>query len=261
MNVIKVYGGLGNQFFQYALGRMQMENGITVKFNIDWFNNPKNNHRPFILDKFNTKLQYSHFLPQRDIREEGKVDLTKVNLTKINGANFYGYWQNPKYFESILPILKKEFKLKPEYWDTQSYVEKEDIQESESVSIHIRRGDFIGKVNILSMQYYLGAQSIFDSIVPPQQFEYFIFSDDPEWCKQNFGSSFNYIYEDCWRDFELMRLCKHNIIANSTFSWWVAMLNDNLDKVVIAPKQWRLTQEAQDNMNINFLQPEGWLLL
>ena len=256
MNVIKVYGGLGNQFFQYALGRAQIANGIHVKFNFDWYKNSTNSYRPFVLDKFHTYLRSCKFLNQRNIYE-GKI--RNIDPTKVDCANFYGYWQDPTYFESILSILKEEFKLKPECWDAQSWVEREEILENESVSLHVRHGDFIGKVNILPIQYYIDALKYTKGNV-------YIFSDDYEWCKTNFpngafGRSFNYVGEDCWRDFELMRLCKYNIIANSTFSWWAAMLNDNPDKVVIAPKQWRLTQQAQDNMSNKFLRPNGWLIL
>jgi hypothetical protein len=260
VNVIKVYGGLGNQFFQYALGRAQIANGRTVVFNLDWFKNPKNAHRSYVLNRFNTKVTTGPFLKQQNVRE--KLPGYYHNLSVIDNVNIQGYWQNPKYFENILPILKEEFKLVDGYLPDEFYRWREIILSfPNSISIHVRRGDFIGKVNILPFEYYMQADRIICS--HEENTHCFVFSDDIEWCKGRFigAGDLDLIHINEYLDFELMRLCKHNIIANSTFSWWAATLNDNPKKVVVAPKQWRLTQEAQDNMSPEFLRPDGWVIL
>lgn len=260
MNVVKVCGGLGNQLFQYAFGRAQMENGLDVGFNINWYGRSKNTNRPYILDKFNIKVKMSDFLPQKNILE--KYVKYNPNMTNVTSFNFHGYWQDPRYFKHILPILKEEFKLKKEFY-TKEFLEWKEIilNESASISIHVRRGDFKDKINILTKDYYRWA--IYNTIESSSNI--FVFSDDIDWCIKNFiddtGWECQFIHLNEYLDFELMRLCKHNIIANSTFSWWAAMLNDNPNKIVVAPKEWRLTEEQQNEMCLEFLHPEGWLIL
>lgn len=256
MNVVKVYGGLGNQLFQYAFGRTQMENGLDVGFNINWYNRNKNVNRPYVLDKFNTNVKTSDFLPQKDVLE--KNIKYNPNLTNITSFNFYGYWQDPRYFSHIFSTLRTELKLKEEFYTIEFLRWKEIITNWEdSVSVHIRRGDFLGKVNILSLNYYISALQFCGEIS-----KVFIFSDDINWCKMHFKNVRNhFVHLNEYLDFELMKICKHNIIANSTFSWWAATLNDNPNKIVIAPRQWRLTEESQKEMSSYFLHPEGWIIL
>ncbi len=269
MNVVKVYGGLGNQLFQYAFGRAQMENGLDVGFNINWYLRKNNGElRPYILDKFNTKVKLNGFEAQKNILE--KYVKYNPNMTNVTSFNFHGYWQDPRYFKHILPILKEEIKVREElYLNKYLSLKEQIINTPNSISVHIRHGDFKGKVNILSLTYYHKAIGLIYNQcgLPDAEKNIFVFSDDILWCKHNFmQSSFakNVVLSDVekvYQDFELMRLCKHNIIANSTFSWWAAMLNDNSDKIVIAPKQWRLTEEQQNEMSAEFLHPEGWIIL
>ncbi len=259
MNVIKVYGGLGNQLFQYAFGRAQMEKGIDVGFNINWYQRNLHTNRTYILDKFNTKVKISNFILQRNILE--KYVKYNPNLVNVTSFNFYGYWQNPRYFRHILSILNEEFKLKKEFYTIDFLKWQKIISDSDSIAIHIRRGDFVGKVNILTKDYY--EEAIYNII--NSHSDIFVFSDDIDWCIQNFekavGDSCQFVHLNDYLDFELMKICKHNIIANSTFSWWAAMLNDNPDKIVVAPKQWRLTEQSQKEMNSEFLHPEGWIII
>lgn len=255
MNVVKLYGGLGNQLFQYAFGRAQMENGLDVGFNKNWFSRNGNGQtRPYVLDKFNTKLiKESPFLSQKNLFEK-KIKYNP-NLTSITSFNFYGYWQDPRYFAHMLPILKEEIRVREEFYTPEFLKLREIILNANSISIHIRRGDFIGKVNLLSLDYYLNALEEVNGRV-------FVFSDDTEWVKRNwFKENFPCVHLNEYLDFELMRLCKHNIIANSTFSWWAAMLNNNTGKIVVAPKQWRLAEEQQKEMSLEFLHPKGWVIL
>lgn len=258
MNVVKVYGGLGNQLFQYAFGRAQMENGLDVGFNINWFNRSKNANRPYVLDKFNTKVKTSDYLPQKNILE--KRVKYNPNLTDVTSFNFHGYWQDPRYFENILSTLKQEIAVREEFYTLEFLKLREIILNESIIAIHVRRGDFVGKVNVLTREYY--DEAIACAINSYSDF--FIFSDDINWCIRNFDTYYTkdrFIHLNEYLDFELMKLCKHNIIANSTFSWWAAILNDNPNKIVVAPKEWRLTEESQKEMSSEFLHPEGWIII
>jgi hypothetical protein len=114
-----------------------------------------------------------------------------------------------------------------------------DLLSLDTCSIHVRRGDYLALQNhhpIQSIEYY---QNAIDIIGNDKHF--LIFSDDIKWCEENFGGLTNKTYITGNQDYEdlyLMSMCRNNIIANSTFSWWGAWLNKNEDKKVIAPKQW-----------------------
>lgn len=265
MNVIKLYGGLGNQLFQYALGQSQKDNGINVCYENTWYTKPENHYRPYCLDKFNTKVQLGLFKSnQKTLNEVSLNYMNDILFTKVDNCNFYGYWQHPRYFTSILSTLKKEFQVKKEFY-TKEYKElKEKITNTNSISLHVRRGDYV-QINghhLLPLEYY---DKAFVKILEQTgiNVKVFIFSDDLSWCKQNLGINDNLIYVDQpeYLSFDLMRLCKHNIIANSTFSWWSAYLNDNPDKIVVSPDQWRLTKEGQSIVSKDILKPEGWQII
>ena len=157
-----------------------------------------------------------------------------------------GYWQSEKYFASIAPLLRAEFspalKLDTFNHDLQSRMQREN-----SVAVHVRRGDYSSAAayqsffGVLPMEYYEKAIAHMQREVKNPVF--YFFSDDAAWCKQNF-SKHNGSFIDhnqgvnAFKDLVLMAKCRHNIIANSTFSWWGAWLNDHQDKKVIAPEQW-----------------------
>jgi hypothetical protein len=156
-----------------------------------------------------------------------------------------GYWQSEKYFAEISTIIVREFALKdPPYQEDQKLAEK--IQGTESVSIHFRRGDYTTQagralfVN-LDMDYYLNSiRAITEKTENPH---FFVFSDDPDWVEENFHVQYPMTIVDhnrsrAWEDLRLMSMCKHNIIANSSFSWWGAWLNRNPEKLVFAPSRW-----------------------
>jgi hypothetical protein len=89
----------------------------------------------------------------------------------------------------------------------------------------------------------------------------YVFSDDIPWCRANFPKNFIFVDIIDYLAFDLMRVCKHHIIANSTFSWWAAYLNDNPDKVVISPKKWRKDLNDPSTCDPMFINPTGWILL
>ena len=242
MNVIKVMGGLGNQLFQYAFGVAQRENGILVKYETSFYDISKKQKWPrhYLLDKFNTYVRSCLFLSEFKTICESRVGFN-LNLLKSDRYNFDGYWQYLEYYTAILPILQKELTLKPEFY-TPAYIAFRDvIENSNSIAIHIRRGDYLVQTwGILPVRYYFEALSILGDL---ENKRYFIFSDDIEWCESIFTENYfdtmiTFVDIEDYLSFELMRLCKHQIIASSTFSWWAAFLNNNPDKTVVAPDKW-----------------------
>jgi hypothetical protein len=250
MNIIHLCGGLGNQLFQYAFGRVQSEFGIHVHYNIDWFAR-QDVQRHYILDRFNIDVPIGS-APGKRIRESG-FDLS---LLQKDGFNFHGYWQYPAYYDCILPILRKEFRVKEGYYTAQFIKLREEITASDSIAVHVRRGDYLQLLDfpVLSMKYYSNALKKVSGQV-------YVFSDDIEWCRRHFeGVKFIHLTE--YLDFELMRLCKHNIISRSSFSWWAAHLNSNPSKIVVVPKQQiecKARQRAKNRAQEVF-DPKEWVI-
>ena len=163
-----------------------------------------------------------------------------------------GYWQNEKYFKDIREEIIRDFSLKGDISnEAKEYLG--DIKNSQSVSLHVRRGDYVQNVNTNSvhgtcdLDYYKKAIKYIEHNV--QDSSFYIFSDDMTWCKEHFNFLKNKIFVDdtksAFDDMELMKNCKNNIIANSTFSWWGAWLNENEEKIIITPKKWFLDDELE----------------
>lgn len=283
MIVVKVFGGLGNQMFQYAFGKkLSVSKNIPLKLDIDWFKeNKTSTKREFLLSKLNTHFELTS---PTDLKNYFGPSLIKRLIRKINkylpyrlrtiiyekkftydkkkekiSKNTYlaGYWQSEKYFSSISNILRLEFALKsPLSVRATQYLDA--ISCCNSVSIHIRHGDYlINKSHeICSIEYYDKAISfIYKNVVDPH---FFIFSDDIAWIKNNFSKINNSTIIELGVDTEeliLMKSCKHNIIANSTFSWWGAWLNTYKDKIVIAPRKWFI----DECMKTDDLIPDTWI--
>jgi hypothetical protein len=145
-----------------------------------------------------------------------------------------GYYQTEKYLD--YDLIHSLFKIDR---DTEKYLHQKYnlITLKETVSVHVRRGNYVTKTNrhpLCSLEYYKKAMSMFSDVT------FIVFSDDIQWCKENFKDG-NFIFvedEQDYVDLWFMSLCNHNIIANSTFSWWGAYLNNNKHKTVIAPSTW-----------------------
>jgi hypothetical protein len=181
-------------------------------------------------------------------------------------GNIYleGYWQSEKYFVAIRDILLREFAFKYEQ-DAKSRDITKQIQKTESVSLHIRRGDYVhdpltNQVHgLCSLEYYQKAVSYITQKIPNCHF--YIFSDDHSWVSENFKLDYPFTlvdHNDASRNYEdlrLMSLCRHNIIANSSFSWWGAWLNTNHEKIVCAPKKWF----NEPTLDTKDLIPESWV--
>jgi hypothetical protein len=277
MIIVRLSGGLGNQMFQYAFGKaLSLKNSCKIVLDISSYNkkNKLNTQRFYQLEHFPkindiiiknsiiSKIVYLFYkIFQKKIVEDDFYKYNEINA-KIKNGYFIGFWQNHNYFSKYKKEISLDFdfdhgaKLK-----TQPLSEK--IINSNSVSIHIRRGDYIHNDQAknyhgnIQIGYYTNAiKSIADKIKDPV---YYIFSDDIDWVKNNLNiESSYYVSNKGYSDIEemyLMTICKHNIIANSTFSWWGAYLNKNPDKIVIAPKKWL----NNDNYNTSGVIPDNWI--
>lgn len=297
MIIIKIASGLGNQLFQYAFAKsLTQKTDIEIKIDTSCFDLPKNTitPRPFLLDKFKISLQIADRNDFKKIGVPYPADRTfKENIRRVvfklkeffrtkrnrkiiinHNLNFNesmfnipdnsyvsGAWTNENYFNNIRTIIGEEFSPKFDLGSKSKELMSE-IQNSNSISVHIRRGDYLRythKFKILSEDYYNGAVKLIKEKVKNPMF--FIFSDDINYVKENyskiFGSNSVYVSGQNIPDYEelyLMNNCKHNIIANSTFSWWGAWLNHNNNKIVIAPKQYR-----QDDKEMSDFIPKSWI--
>jgi hypothetical protein len=274
MIIVKLQGGLGNQMFQYALYKKLSIIGKCVKIDLQDYEKLKM-HNGYELEKvFNIKASIANTEEVNTLKDSNKSIYNKFrrklfgvkksnfveeyfkyydNLWEMDDVYLDGYWQSAKYFQDIREHIVNDFKV-----DLSNDIKNNEtidiMNKSNSVSIHFRRGDYISnpeaaKVHggITTIQYYKNAiEKISKSIDNPK---FFVFSDDIEWVVNNFNIPDSKIIdwnigEDSYKDLILMSMCKHNIMANSSFSWWGAWLNSNEDKVVIIPNKWANGFEA-----------------
>jgi len=269
MIITRIIGGLGNQMFQYAIAKaIAKKRADEFKLDISFY--PKQTLRKYELNQFNIeeniandyeiiklagnentwfkikrKLGLNPKRPKSYFEEKETAVFDKEVFEYQEDIYLDGYWQNEKYFNDIRDEILKDFTLKNDISkEAKKYLE--DIKNSQSVSLHVRRGDYVQNAHTNSvhgtcdLEYYQKAiKHIEQNIENPN---FYIFSDDIAWCKENFGFLENKVFVDdtksTFDDLELMKNCKHNIIANSTFSWWGAWLNESHEKVVVAPKRW-----------------------
>lgn len=264
---LKLNGGLGNQMFQWALARMiKSTTDMDVYLDMSYFKNKY--ARPYQLDIFKieptfvedspTKLKLSIiWLLRSFLNGQSLFGITLYSERKFNfeqrigkiKTNTYieGFFQSEKYFKFVADALRDDFKfgVVPNEQNRAMWAK---IMSCQSVSLHIRRGDYVQKQRYqdqyaeCSFNYYKRAVDAISKKYP--DLKLFVFSDDIAWVKRNMQFPFETTYIDfntgnnSYEDLRLMSLCKHNIIANSSFSWWGAWLNDNKEKIVIAPKRW-----------------------
>lgn len=275
-------GGLGNQLFQYASAKsLALKNQTELLIDTTFYTDvhQQTTIRNFELDKFNlsysiaTKRDLDKFRNNRfsllDIFKLKVLTLGKFNKYKESDlqldqgflnlqGNLYlrGFFQNEVYFQDIRKQLVKEITPKIDF-DVLNKTLIHSMEIMNSVSVHIRRGDHLHFANnnfhgVCSKTYYEKAFEIIHSKVKNPVF--FYFTDDHEWVKQNFElNELDKIVDhnkrsNSYYDLLLMKYCKHNIIANSSFSWWGAWLNENDSKIVIGPDKWYLEQSLR---NIN----------
>ena len=288
MIVVKLQGGLGNQMFQYALGRAVSLRKKTELF-LDIFSFKEDKLRKYTLDvfsveqKFATKQDtyrfrkfkrktgfigkfYNILFARSDKYFNEKIFHFDPEIFDVsNDCYIDGYWNTEKYFKDIRPTILKDFSNKAPISGKNKEI-SESIASKNSVSVHIRRGDYANDSvtrtthGLLDKDYYYKAfDYIKNNVSNPALF---VFSDDIPWVKDNLALPFPDTYID-WNadkpqeDMRLMSLCKHHIIANSTFSWWGAWLSQNPNKIVIGPKKW--FNQVKPNVHTRDVMPESWI--
>jgi len=292
--IVRLMGGLGNQLFQYAAGRrLAYLHQTSLKLDITSFETDTRG-REYSLSHFCIQQVFAtaeeiakitgiskkglarkasrlgqKLKPyyRRSIFSEPHLKPFDPNILKTpKDVYLNGYWQSEKYFVGIQEIIRREFTIRFEQ-DPQSRQIAEKAANTQSVSIHVRRDDNVWNPASIrthgtcSLDYYNKCVSLIAEKVANPHF--FVFSDDSPWVLKNLRLDYpstyvthNYMIRD-YEDLRLMSLCKHHIIANSSFSWWAAWLNPNPDKIVLYPRKW--FNEA--NFDTRDLFPEGWIMI
>ena len=259
MIVMQISGGLGNQFFQYALGRsLALKHNVDLKLDITRYEeNPI--HNGFRLDQFNISAGIASYVEIRRLKggnefyskvarrlglkpffgKEKKNNVFQPDILNRSVIYLEGYWQNERYFRAHQKLLTRELTPKEEVnFRDSAYAKK--ILSCDSVSIHVRRGDYLHHphIGLLDKTYYVKAiDKLHQARTNPK---FFVFSNDIEWCKDNLGELADITFVEDTKseiaDLYLMKLCKHSIVANSSFSWWGAWLGTKC--CVVAPRKW-----------------------
>lgn len=287
--ILKVHGGLGNQFFQYALGRnLSLSRKVIVKYDLSWFDTQTK--RKFELDKYHTSAEIAsrrevnallgsegqngfRGLLRRLFKSDSSLHVQEKGfqfqsdiLNTPPPAYLDGYWQSEKYFQGAAETIRRDLTLVQAPIGTNAEMLKK-IQSSRSISVHVRRGDYVSDQQTSTfhgtspLAYYRAAIEKIKTLEPNGTI--FVFSDDHQWVKENLRFGLATVFVDInspengHEDLRLMAACRHHIIANSTFSWWGAWLNPNPQKVVIAPKKWF----NDPTINTNDLLPSNWITI
>jgi hypothetical protein len=273
MIVLSLTGGLGNQLFQYSFGRY-----LAVKFDQDlalddtfYLSFPAGvTPRRYELDKFATQSRivtdaerrylkrytnrYLRYL-QKYISMPGRFKYVREPLDRLllevrddaGDLLLDGYWQSEQYFAGAEDVIRKDLTPTINLSELDEHI-KLAMQNTVSVSLHVRRGDYVTNAHanawhgVCGLDYYRQALSVIASRI--QHPHYFVFSDDMEWVKANLpiGQPCTYVSHNdeatAVNDLMLMASCQHHIIANSSFSWWGAWLNPSQDKLVVRPRVW-----------------------
>lgn len=290
MTITKLQGGLGNQMFQYATARgcspneiitvdlSFLENNTTStdaftsrKYRLDVFEHISVN----VLKPFRRKIITDSGLGYRllkklmwnglkTIGDHNTSPAVHLNLKGKSAIYLDGYFQNEAYFNHIRPLLLHEFSF-PELPEKLALMMNNIKAHKTSVAIHVRQGDYLkpGIVSyhgVLPLSYYTNAIAYMGKLTTDAH--YFIFSDNMPWCRGCFAFlkdsvTFTDAGEQDWIDMALMSSCSHQVIANSSFSWWAAWLNPSCEKIVIAPKKW-FADSSAINQAENIV-PNNWI--
>ncbi len=287
MVIVRIWEGLGNQLFQYAYARSLKERGYDVALDVEreyesCVGERKGiTQRPCIIQNFYITIpfvdaekmwQYGYLSHNNLLNkfvyslackgmwiypfcEEENAFFNEKSYNPPKNGYLKGWYQSEKYFENIRDILLNELSL-TRVPQLDPELEKY-ISSSRSVSIHIRRGDYLKIGMALNEIYYERAIKIIKEYCDSPIF--IVFSDDINWVRKHISFPDEVIYvsdSGKYTDYEelyLMSLCQHNIISNSTFSWWGAWLNKNKEKKVIAPSKWLTSQKG--------IVPEDWIVV
>jgi hypothetical protein len=291
MIITRIIGGLGNQMFQYAAAcALAARKGTTVRLDItDFQGYPL--HQGFELSRvFNVSADiaerehiravlgwYANPRVLKLVRRRRLAWLRTKRLVLEPHSHYWpgindvpdscyieGYWQSEKYFSDAAATIRREFTFVGDLNRANEACAARIIS-SNSVSLHVRRGDYasnpitLAKHGLLPIEYYRRAVHFIAERVENPQF--FVFSDDTQWVKASLQLAYPCHYvdfntgADSYMDMRLMSMCKHHIVANSSFSWWGAWLNPRTDKIVVAPQRWFVARDSGD------LVPGDWIRL
>ena len=289
-------GGLGNQMFQYAFGiALSAKNKSNVCFDLSFYDDQVERHdftpRKLALDVFRLKLPkvsdselskfkklvkpikfadkcYSVLYGKKYYLESSPH--FDVNIDKISNNTYCeGYFQDERYFQNVSEEIRSAFTFANNSFERDSEIQRlaNEITSSNSVCIHIRRGDYItNPINTeifgtLSKDYYLKGIDHIEKTINSKT-KKFLFSNDPEWCKETFGEYSDitiidekYSGSNGTSHFWLMTKCKHFIIANSSFSWWAAWLGNEHNKIICRPFPWFTKNEFKSAS----MCPDSWV--
>jgi len=276
MVIVKTWGGIGNQLFQYVFGEY-----IRFRFHQDVFYDDNafvsvDKLRKKELDVLKGDIVYDNrctfskyrgaknrllryffqFNPYHHFIKEGSSSLPS-EFKDDHLYFFQGYWQDVKYYNWLKENVSDfniEFKHFP---DELAHLKQMILSEDNTLSVHIRRGDYfkpenIGTYGVCDADYFHRSLEFFQTKI--SNFKIYVFSDDLEWVKENidFGQEVVYVPNYDIPQFayiELMSFCHHHIISNSSFSWWGAVLNKRTDEKVVCPKRWKLTSDKTIAVN------------
>lgn len=285
MKIVQIIGGLGNQMFQYAFYKALEARYEDVHLDTSLFSRYKL-HNGFELVKiFNIEHKEVPLLKRLKVSFHGGdifsrilkriiehcsteyvEDYLKYDVQALDCPSdlyYIGYWQSYKYFFHIENSIRQCFSFPIQTIDSYNKNLSEVVLSSNSVSLHIRRGDYVGNSvyeHIATLDYYKRALNYMSEHVTDMKL--FLFSNDVQWCLDNLdlqdciAVAHNVGANSFW-DMYLMSCCKHNIIANSSFSWWGAWLNPNPDKIVISPERWINDRRV----NTDDIIPDSWIRL
>lgn len=282
--IVGLSGGLGNQLFQYAAGRaLSLRLGCNLTLDTSWYYKKEN--RFFVLNKFSMEdeepikkisvsnnlglffnranRRFSRYIYGLPIFKEKKFSFNEDFNSILRPVYLEGYWQSERYFIDIRHVILRELQLKDGLPEKCKNI-LEDINASNSVCVHIRRGDYVNNKiaaklhSICALDYYHKAINLTAQKLKKPKF--FIFSDDMEWAKKSIFLDYEMRFVDVntilepHLDLTLMSACKCFIIANSTLSWWAAWAAKNESKLVIAPKKWFVTNDR----DLSDIVPREW---
>lgn len=274
MIIVQITGGMGNQMFQYATGKaLSLYHNVELKLDLEGYKRevlPELEvSRKFELPAFKnfsykeaSKNEIEYFISANWVTKnlqrlkpphKRKVYIEKqypfdTNFFSANKSIYIkGYRQSEKYFLSYKDEIRNTYQLKAELIEEVVHFGQQ-LRNENSIAIHIRRGDYLRLPiisdwhGVLGIDYYSAALEIITTEIPDAKLYYY--SDDPEWVQQELMPLYpgtivsNIISKNHYHDFYLIQCCKHQVVANSSFSWWAAWLNPNPNKIVIAPKKW-----------------------
>lgn len=288
MIVVRLWGGLGNQFFQYAIGRsLSLANQSELVFDLSWYYQFSKSKTPrlYELSRYLIAGRVAGATERLTYRARNSLSFRGIRLLPRNWTYFReqilhfdpsvqslsgdiyldGYWQSHRYFEGIEESIRKELTPATPFGSSDEAV-RQHMASTNSISVHVRRGDYISNGaaaayhGTCSVEYYQSAISSLSALVDRPHF--FVFSDEPDWAKTNLSFVGGVTFVDhngidsAFQDLRLMSHCQHHIIANSSFSWWGAWLNPKPNKRVIAPRQWYADGSSTENLT-----PANWIRL